>query len=806
MRIRITGILWALIFKIGIVFAQTGSGGVIEGKVINQSTNEPVEFATLVIWGTSIGTLSDADGNFRFTDIPPGYVSIAASSVGYEQTLSSEFQVTNARHVYVEITIRETSIAIDELVVKASPFRRSEESPVSLRRIGIEQIEKNPGGNRDISRVIQSFPGVAGTVSYRNDIIVRGGGPGENKFILDGIEIPNLNHFATQGASGGPVGIINVDFIREVNFYSGAFPASTGNSLSSVLEMKQIDGNKEKLKFRGSVGASDLALTLDGPVSPKTTFIASARRSYLQFLFAALELPFLPTYSDFQFKSRTRINTKNEITFIGLGALDQFNLNLDADNTLDQRYILSYLPVNEQWNYTIGTVYKHFRANGYDTWVLSRNYLNNNAFKYPDNDESAPKIFDYRSAEIENKLRFERIALTTHEFRFNFGVNLEYAKYQNRTYNRIYRNNTLLDLEYDTYIDMFHYGAFGQVSKSFYSRRWILSLGSRFDGSTYSREMKNLLHNYSPRFSSSLLIFPDFTWNFNIGRYHQRPPYTALGLKDNDGILVNRENHISYIQADHLVIGFEFRPNDISQFTLEGFYKVYAHYPYSVNDSVPLATKGGGYGTYGDEPLEPIAGGRAYGIELLGRSQNLLGFSTIVSYTYVRSEFRDLRRAYYGQYIPTSWDNRHLLNITATRHFESNWFIGFKWRLAGGTPYTPYDWEKSSVKAAWDAEGGPYKDYSRYNVLRLAAFHQLDIRIDKQYFFKKWTVNFYIDVQNIYNFKAEVGDYLVRKSFIDPDYDDVFIDENNTERYELEWIAPDGSGTILPTIGIIAEF
>ncbi|HQH41927.1 MAG TPA: Plug domain-containing protein, partial [Bacteroidales bacterium] len=217
-------------------------------------------------------------------------------------------------------------------------------------------IEKNPGGNRDISRVIQAFPGVASTPAYRNDVIVRGGGPSENRFFLDGVEIPNLNHFATQGASGGPVGIINADLIREVNFYSGAFPASRGNALSSVLEFSTIDGNKEKTKFRGSVGASDLALALDGPLTSNTTYFLSARRSYLQFLFSALGLPFLPTYNDFQFKVRSRPDAKNEILIMGLGSLDNSRLNLNANETEIQRYILGYLPENKQYSYTFGAV------------------------------------------------------------------------------------------------------------------------------------------------------------------------------------------------------------------------------------------------------------------------------------------------------------------------------------------------------------------------------------------------------------------------------------------------------------------
>ena len=786
--------------------SQSSETGVIEGRIFNSSNNEPVPFANVIIYGTNIGSVSDLDGKFIFTGIKPGYIRIVASSVGFEQYVSEEFQVTNARTSFIEVPLRETAVALEEIVVKASPFRKSVESPLSLRRIGIEQIEKNPGGNRDISRVIQSFPGVASTPAYRNDVIVRGGGPSENRFYLDGVEIPNLNHFATQGASGGPVGIINVDFIREVNFYSGAFPASMGNAMSSVLDMRQIDGNKEKLKFRGSVGASDLALTLDGPITKNTTFIASARRSYLQFLFVALQLPFLPTYNDFQFKSRTRINEKNEITFIGLGAIDLFELNLDANETLEQRYILSYLPVNEQWNYTVGAVYKHFRDHGYDSWVLSRNYLNNVNYKYLNNDESLGKTQDYTSAEIENKFRYERNYNSPSEYKFNFGIGTEYAKYLNDSYYQLFQNDALLEITDNTYLEMFHYSAFGQVSKGYFNKRWTLSLGVRADGSSYSKEMRNPLQHISPRFSSSFQLTEQLSWNFNTGRFHQRPPYTSLGFKDSAGGFKNRENGIKYTAADHLVTGFEFRPDNNIQLSAETFFKHYNHYPLSVSDSIPLASKGADYGVFGYEEVISEAEGRAYGFEILGRWQDLFGFNTVFSYTYVRSEFKDLRAAYRDEYLPTSWDNRHLLNITATRTFNSNWYLGFKWRFVGGAPYTPFDENISSIKAAWDARGGPYPDYSKYNELRLKAFHQLDIRIDKQYYFSKWSINFYVDVQNVYNFKSDEPNRLVRTSFEDPAIEDIYIDSQDIERYRLITIKSGGSGTVLPTVGVIVEF
>ena len=794
-----------LIFFQVLSFGQKAENGIIKGRVYNSVTNEPVPFASLVIWGTNSGTVSDENGNFSFSGVKPGYVRIAASSVGFEDYVSEEFPVTNSSIAFVEIPMKEVPVNLDAVVVKASPFRKKEGSPVSLRIIGIEQIEKNPGGNRDISKVIQSFPGVSSTPAYRNDVIVRGGGPNENTFYLDGVEIPNLNHFATQGASGGPVGIINVDFIREVNFYSGAFPADLSNALSSVLDMRQIDGNKEKLKIKGSVGASDMALTLDGPLSKNTTFIASARRSYLQFLFSALGLPFLPTYNDFQFKTRTKINDKSEISIIGLGALDNSRLNLEADNTVDQRYILNYLPEYKQWNYTFGAVYKRYYKKGYDTYVLSRNFLDNLAYKYLNNDESQPRSYDYKSGEGEDKFRYEHTQNMANQIKLMYGAGFMYSSYYNKTFREYYSDYQTLGYEYSSTLGLFHYDAFAQISKPFMNNKLISSFGIRADGNTFSDKMNNPLRQLAPRLSLSYLLTGKLSLNFNTGRYYQRPPYTSMGYKNNLGQDVNKANGLKYISSDHIVFGIELDPMDKTMISAEGFYKHYLDYPFSVTDSVPLATKGADFGTFGDEELMPVSEGRAYGIEILARSQDFFGFNAMLSYTYVRSEFLDVRSSNHNKYIPTSWDNRHLLNLTATRTFKSNWYLGFRWRYAGGAPYTPWDKGKSEIKAAWDAKGTPYLDYRKFNSLRLKAFHQLDVRVDKQFYFKNWSLNLYTDIQNIYNFKAQEPNKLVRKSFVDPGYKDVYT-ENGVEKYELIEIVSEGSGTILPTVGIIVEF
>ena len=349
-----------LSFTLGLT-AQTGS---IKGRVYNIKNNDPLPFTNIIISGSTIGAVSDLDGTFSFTGLTPGYIKLEASCVGFERIVTEEILVTNAKSASIDIAMKEVAVQISGVEITAAVFKRVEESPVSLKSLGIAQIEKSPGSNRDISKVIQSLPGVASSVSFRNDLIVRGGGPSENKFLLDGIEIPNLNHFATQGASGGPAGIINTDFLRDVDFYSGSFPASRGNTLSSVIDMKLIDGNPDRMVYRATLGASETAFSLNGPVSKKTNVLFSIRRSYLQFLFSAIGLPFLPTFMDYTFKVKTKFNVHNELTVISIGALDKSVLNTGMKNpTEEQQYILDYLPVNNQWNYAIGANYRHYRDN-----------------------------------------------------------------------------------------------------------------------------------------------------------------------------------------------------------------------------------------------------------------------------------------------------------------------------------------------------------------------------------------------------------------------------------------------------------
>jgi hypothetical protein len=802
MKLSISSLLLLLLINSANLYSQ--KTGMIQGLIMNKHNNEPVPFANIVVWGTNHGTTSDLDGKFHLSNLTPGYHEVRVIVVGFKPYVLGSILVTNARPTYLEVQLEESAYKLEGVEVKSSPFRRSEESPVSLQRIGIAEIEKNPGGNRDICRVIQSLPGVASTPQHRNDVIVRGGGPSENTFYLDGIEIPNINHFPTQGASGGPVSIINADFIREANFYSGAFPASKGNSLSTVLDFRLLDGNNDRLKFRGAVGATDMALTLDGPLSQNSTFILSARRSYFQYLFDAIGLAFLPTYNDFQLKSRTRIDERNEITVIGIGAIDQFMLNTDMKNTEpDQRYLLSYMPVNYQWSYTVGVVYKHFRENGFDTWVVSRNVFNNRQFKHRNNDKNDIKVLDYTSQELENKFRYEHDRHLSNGIKFNIGGGFEHACYTNSTYRALFIDDNLNYIDYETELNLFRWSVFGQMSKAFFNNRLNSSFGIRTDANSYSDEMSNLLRQISPRVSFSYEISRNLYANLNTGRYYQQPPYTMLGFALPNGKLVNKDNGLKYIISDHLVGGFEWIPNPNSRITLEGFHKWYSNYPFSPIDSISLSSKGADFGTYGDEEVVSTGKGRAFGIELLFRARDVFKFNTMISYTLAWSQSENTIKELSGDYIPTSWDNRHIFVITAIRSFSKGWDFGFKWRYVGGRPYTPWDIETSSLIEAWDSQGRGFQDYSRFNTLRLKPYHQLDIRIDKALYEEKWTLNFYLDIQNLYNSRIDEPDILLLRT---DEQGNALINPNDPSRYLLDEFRSAGGGVILPTIGIIVEF
>ena len=682
------------------------------------------------------------------------------------------------------------------MTVTASPFRRDIESPVSLRIIGLQEIEKSPGANRDISRIVQSYPGVTfSPIGYRNDLIVRGGSPSENRFYLDGVEIPNINHFSTQGASGGPVGILNADLIREVNFYTGAFPTDKGNALSSVLDFKLRDGDMERNSLKATLGASEVSLASNGHLGKKTSYLVSVRQSYLQFLFDMLGLPFLPTFTDAQFKLKTRFDARNELTVLGLGGIDKMKLNTKANNE-DNEYILSYLPKIQQETFTLGAVYRHYAGAHVQSVVASHSYLNNRNTKYQQNDESDPDhlMLRLRSTEQNTQLRLENSS-SFRNWKVTVGTSLDYSQYSNTTFQKVYTDHAQT-FDYHTYLGIMRWGLFGTVNYTSIDERFTASLGLRADANNYSAAMKDLSDQLSPRLSLSYQLTEHWSLSGNAGLYYQLPPYTALGFKNNNGLYANKYA-LRYMQVSQGSVGLNWRKGDTFEVSVEGFYKDYDKIPLSVADGIPLTCKGNDYGVIGNELLTSTAQGRSYGAELLLKWLVAKKLNLASSFTLFKSEYRTDKES---EYIASAWDNRFIFNLRGTYNLPRHWSVGMKVSCIGGAPYTPYNADKSSLVTAWNAQGKPYYDYTRYNEERLPAFTQVDIRIDKTFYLKRCMLGFYIDLQNIAGSKLKQADVLMSTGVIkNPDAP---IAE---QRYVMKSLKQE-SGTLLPTLGITFEY
>ena len=767
----------------------------VKGTVIDKSSRQPLEFINVMIVGLNKGGVTNAEGKFSIGQVPPGIYRLQASAIGYKTVTTPEY-ILSTRDLHIQIEMEENQTELEGVTVTASPFRRDIESPVSLRIIGLQEIEKSPGANRDISRIVQSYPGVAfSPIGYRNDLIVRGGSPSENRFYLDGVEIPNINHFSTQGASGGPVGILNADLIREVNFYTGAFPTDKGNALSSVLDFKLRDGDMERNSQKATLGASEVSLASNGHLGKKTSYLVSVRQSYLQFLFDMLGLPFLPTFTDAQFKLKTRFDARNELTVLGLGGIDKMKLNTKADDE-DNEYILSYLPKIQQETFTLGAVYRHYAGAHVQSVVASHSYLNNRNTKYQQNDESDPEhlMLRLRSTEQNTQLRLENSS-SFRNWKVTVGTSLDYSQYSNTTFQKIYTDRAQT-FDYHTYLGIMRWGLFGTVNYTSIDERFTASLGLRADANNYSAAMKDLSDQLSPRLSLSYQLTEHWSLSGNAGLYYQLPPYTALGFKNNNGLYANKYA-LRYMQVSQGSVGLNWRKGDTFEVSVEGFYKDYDKIPLSVADGIPLTCKGNDYGVIGNELLTSTAQGRSYGAELLLKWLIAKKLNLASSFTLFKSEYRTDKES---EYIASAWDNRFIFNLRGTYNLPRHWSVGMKVSCIGGAPYTPYNADKSSLVTAWNAQGKPYYDYTRYNEERLPAFTQVDIRIDKTFYLKRCMLGFYIDLQNIAGSKLKQADVLMSTGVIkNPDAP---IAE---QRYVMKSLKQE-SGTLLPTLGITFEY
>jgi hypothetical protein len=809
-----------LVFVLSVLISLSGfSQGTVTGYVRDALNNKPVAAAEVRIDQIERTTITDSLGRYTLTNIPFGSYSISVRAVSYDSLRKFNVPVTagNSNEISFELTGNFNTLSnVTVISGRARTVNAASlETPLSVQRLTTEEIKSSPGSNFDISRTVQSLPGISGSdgrgIGYRNDIIIRGGAPNENVYYLDGIEIPVINHFSTQGSAGGPQGILNVSFIEDVRVSTAAFDAKYDNALSGVFEFKQKKGNIKGFQGNIRLSASEFAATFDGPLDKnrKLTFLASARRSYLKLLFKALDLPIRPDYYDFQYKLTYTPNEKNTFSVLGIGAIDKFEFGTIRKPTQEKYLILNNAPSNNQWNYTIGGSWKRSLTKGSVTAALSRNVLNIDLVKYDENNANSAANLRLRSntRETENKLRID-VVQTSGTWKFSYGINAQYVEYFNNSFIR--RRAEIKDASgnivqpadiflYNTNTDFYRYGSYVQIGNRFANGKLVASVGIRTDGNSFLNSNSQLIDNLSPRISASYLLAPKWKLNATAGRYTKMPPYTILGFQTNS-VFVNR--NAEYVKTDNYAAGVEYLPSTALRFTVEAFYKNYNDVPVSLRDGISLNNSGADFLPLGNEPIVSVGKGRSYGFELFAQKKLTDQFFGFASYTFVVSKFSGLN----GLLLPSAWDNRHLASFTLGYKFKRSWELGLKFRYQGGLPYTPYD--EVASRRNYATFGSGIFNYTQFNTRRLKSFVQGDVRVDKKWNFRKLTIDLFFDVQNFTAFASPVlPQYLFERDLATGAYrttngQPLQQDGSNA----IPNILTSSEGRPLPTIGFIVEF
>ena len=732
-----------MLFLLSCFILNAQNTGIVNGRVIDAQSLLPLEGATVLIDGTSLGVVTNSEGYFILEDVPTQTYNVTVSYLGYQSQTLFNIIVKSIGTPPMLFKLEEVSDELEEVIVSQNPFKKTKETPLSTQTFSAVEIETYPGGNNDIAKVVQSMPGISPSIGgFRNDIIIRGGAPNETVYYLDGIEIPNINHFSTQGSAGGPVGLLNVSFVREVTLSSSAFGAEYDNPLSGVLAFEQREGNPNRFGGNFRIGASEAALTLEGPLfqkdkdtPAKTTMLLSVRRSYLQFLFELIGLPIRPDYWDYQWKINHELDAYNTLNFIGIGSIDDFSVKAPDSYDERQQAGIEQVPIIQQKTTTAGVSWRRkFKSGkGQLFTALSTNKLDNIFSRYSDNETKEGLLFQNDSYEWETKLRIQP-TFYVDAWKLSGGVNLQYSDYQNAT------ESSLLGLSYLTDIDFVKYGLNAKASRSFLNNRLDLAFGFRMDADTFSTG-SSLFANFSPRASLSYALSEEQDWRLNasVGRYFKMPTYTMLGFQDSQGDYSNQDQR--YTRSDHYVAGVEYNFGVAARLSIEGFYKDYSQYPVSLLDGVALANKGAGFEVLGNEAVNDEGEGNAYGVEVLYQqklSKNIYGN---FAYTYFYSEFTGLD----GVYLPSVWDSRHLISFSGGYKLKRNWEISARWRYAGKTPYVPTD-----LVATLSSYPEIVLDYDSLGRDKLDPFNQVDIRFDKKWNGKRFSWNFYFEIQNLF--------------------------------------------------------
>jgi hypothetical protein len=756
-----------LLLGIGLPLAlYAQDNGAVRGTVVDAVTREPLIGANVFLLGTSFGAASDINGVFTIRQLPAGTYSVQASMIGYRAQVATDVTVAPGREAQLSFTLQPTTLDLEEVVIEAAMFRENADAQVSSQTLSYEEIRRAPGGQEDVIRAISVLPGVVQASAGRNDLIVRGGAPSENLYVVDGLEIPNINHFGTQGATGGPLSFINLDFVQDVTFATGGFGARYGDKLSSVMNIQLKEGRRDRLGGKLTVSASQFGMNAEGPIGGSGSYFFSARRSYLDFIFKAAGFGFVPEYWDFITKATVSVDRENEISFVGIGVLDNVRFFNDTE---DQRFSNSRILGNSQNQYFSNFSWKRLMGNGFMTFSLGRTFVD---YNFLQTDSLLAPVFRSDSKEGETSLRADGVFLLDRTRELSFGAQGKYARVRGDfaltpTSDAIQTGPSLpfLSNRWDT--TAFKGAAYVQYAQTFFKRLRVTA-GGRLDYFNLIDQPAAL----SPRLSFRYGLNDLTTLTLSGGRYHQAPSYIWLVSNSANAAL-------RHVRVDQAVLGVERLLRSDTKLRIEGYIKDYGHYPASTERPwLVLANTGAGFGgsedgfsSFGLEPLVSEGVGSSYGLELLLQKRlSEIPLYGILSLSWNNTEYAALD----GIRRPGLYDQRIIFNFSGGWKIDAHWETSLKFRYGSGTPFTPFGVSGEQLFA------------SDFNAARLPDFHSLDLRVDRRWFFTHWNLIAYIDIQNIYNRKN------IQAYRWDP--------RNNS----IE--SSGGAIGVLPTIGVSAEF
>jgi hypothetical protein len=750
-------ILGSLLSTTALAQDTTGVGG-IAGRVLD-AQGAPVGEVRICALDTPQCVTSAADGTFRITGLRAGAYRLEVLPPQGLPFTSEPVAVRAGLDGTVEIDLPTVEQVQQSVTVTAPAYTAPAEVKNSGFLVAPREVLKSAGALQDVSRYVQSLPGVViGTNDFRNDIIVRGGSPLENLFIVDNIEIPNINSFANFASAGGTVSILDAELLQDVTFLTGGYPAPYINRTSSVLQVTQREGSRQEFGGWATLGFAGAGAILEGPIGGgKGSWIVSGRRSFLDFFTNDIGVGGVPVLYTLNAKAVYDLTPRDRLWVVNISGKDNIRLGYQDDvvpedelSTLDIRY--------EGWRSATGFNWQRlFGARGvgllgvtHSEAKVGQRVKDLAADGVPPTgpaDEaiaSSPTVYFEDSREGETTIKYDLTLNVPYVDKIQTGGSFKVFRVD-YVASSPYGNDTpyspvpgvdpfFLNTDFRSY----QTGAYLQATKAMTSRA-SMTAGLRLDDYDYLGETR-----LSPRLGLTVRLAPTVSWNASYGRYFQQPAFLFLSaFPENRGVVPWR--------ADHFVTGVAWAPSTDLRATVEVYAKKYRDYPVAATlPSVSLANIGDTFDVR--EILFPLTSagrGDAYGVELFveKRLSSKIYGQTNLAFSRTRHAALD------GLLRPGSFDYPFVFNVTGGYRLTPKWEISTRVAALGGRPYTPYD---EAVSAA--QYRGVY-DLTRVNGERGPAYARIDLRVDRTFTVGGQPLNLFFGVQNLTN-RRNFGGYV----------------------------------------------